>query len=319
MNLADTIVQSLHGSQSVRYATVVGSTGTGAQVSIGGDTIEVAYVGDIPPEVGKRAVLVSSNGSLLCIGTTTTREPEWTEPQRLVVPPLRRWRTALYSWNDDGWTGATPEAWGSLVRGANAGQATTRDWTGDKFVEGIPSYIALGVRHLRFAVFYPDLTTLLPPGAEVTDITLRLYSTLSWSQTIGGGGSVTWERVPQRRYTPTAVLEGVDLEVSTTLSAGRDTPFPALEAFPPREVVTLPVGKDASVPLEDDWMEAMVAGNLRALAFDATGGAWCCWDMEPPGYDPNSSTALPYGSRWTTNDNLNLIVTYRTPVTDGEE
>src|SRR5690606_30952746 len=178
VNLADTIVQSLHGSQSVRYATVVGSTGTGAQVSIGGDTIEVAYVGDTPPEVGKRAVLVSSNGSLLCIGTTTTQEPEWSEPQQMLVRPQGDWlATTGYPWEE--------EQWGSSGFGAGVANPTSGIWAGTvhktDFTSGTYLGEYLGEGEVEFAVQYPDLGGVLPPEAELLGVSLRLYSTYRYT------------------------------------------------------------------------------------------------------------------------------------------
>ena len=312
VNLADTIVQSLHGSQSVRYATVVGSTGTGAQVSIGGDTIEVAYVGDTPPEVGKRAVLVSSNGSLLCIGTTTTQEPEWSEPQQMLVRPQGDWlATTGYPWEE--------EQWGSSGFGAGVANPTSGIWAGTvhktDFTSGTYLGEYLGEGEVEFAVQYPDLGDVLPPEAELLGVSLRLYSTYRYT-TVQRLGEYLFYKTPNVARPVDVTIEVGDIPLSTSLPA-RDVSFDRDGDYDPLAAGTLIVQQGITVELPGEWVEGMGSGDVRTLVFSATGGLWRCANVR------RRPVPLPvspgYRADIITSDNLNLIVTYRTPVADGEE
>src|SRR5690606_4503018 len=163
---------ALTQGQRVRYASVVGNTVTGTQVSIGGEVVEVPYLGDDAPEVGKRAVLVASAGGLLCIGTTTPEEPEWQEPEAMVVRPEGGWHaTRKYPWQGGEWRASTYSTTYSNITtgGLRAGIRRQDEFQGTTYFGPILD------SEMDSALHYPVLP--IPAAADLLDATLRLYST----------------------------------------------------------------------------------------------------------------------------------------------
>src|SRR5690606_38010452 len=201
VRLSDAITQALTQGQRVRYATVVGNTITGTQVSIGGEVVEVPYLGDDAPEVGKRAVLVASAGGLLCIGTTTPEEPEWQEPEAMVVRPEGGWHaTRKYPWQGGEWRDSYySTAYSSVTtRGLWAGIRRQDEFEGTTYLGPILD------SEMAFALQYPVLP--IPDGAELLDATLRLYSTYYYSVGTSGGEPFA-RRVPTKSRTVEVVME----------------------------------------------------------------------------------------------------------------
>ena len=308
MRLSDAITQALTQGQRVRYATVVGNTITGTQVSIGGEVVEVPYLGDDAPEVGKRAVLVASAGGLLCIGTTTPEEPEWQEPEAMVVRPEGGWHaTRKYPWQGGEWRASTYSTTYSNITTGGLWAGIRRQ---DEF-QGTTYFGPILDSEMAFALQYPVLP--IPDGAELLDATLRLYSTYYYSVGTSGGEPFA-RRVPTKSRTVEVVMEAGALTPSADLPAHTDPdPFPTDENFAPVEVGLLTVQQGVTIRLPFEWTEAMAAGDLRTLVLTAQGGLWHCNNLQGDAIrDPSFANGFRINRNST--DNFDLTVTYRRPV-----
>lgn len=279
MRLAEEVNRKLGSAEIIRYGVVSEIDGDSLSITASGETVaDLPWLDSYTPVAGDRVAVLCSRSSWLVLGKVTAPESAYGEPVTIEVLPDGYWvrQRTLHSeawdghYEEDGtpvWDPQLPDIF------EDPNWPATSMWEFDSSYRADQIQQVLGVgrppqgdsslinykaplREWWLALHYPSLAGLLPPQAEVVDMTMAVRN----------DGTRSWGALQGR---PEIVAHGIDLDLDASLVErdGSLPPFEFVEGYENWNAGLVAPGQTASFEVPADFIDGLLDGTLTGLAF----------------------------------------------------
>lgn len=306
MRLAEEVNRKLGSAEIIRYGVVSEIEEDSLSITASGETVaDLPWLDSYTPVVGDRVAVLCSRSSWLVMGKVTAPESAYGEPVTIDVLPDGFWGR-LRTLASDSWDGHYED--GVAVWEPHPAEVfedpdwpATSMWEFDESVRADQIQQAIGVfrspqgdgdlinykaplLEAAYAVHYPALADVLPPNAEVVDVTFAVRND-------GLRSGFKMEGSPE------LVAHGIDLDLEDSLPQrdGDLPPFEFVEGYENWNAGLVAPGQTASFEVPADFIDGLLDGTLTGLAFWGPGTGMYVSDLTE--FLENG----PPWQRWVTN------------------